>query len=609
MNRRFLGRSSRLLLVAAWLGPICLTFAEAESFSVSDSGTEEIVDFDKYGEFQGLKTPEFQYVIKDKKGLAAAMGKEPVWRHVNSRNPEADFYAWATSQEDPGIKLLFTAKALEAGGLYLHAIKAYQAALILHPRSYCWAQDKSFSWLIAPAALDGIINLTRTHPELNLKLEGAYIWTESMVDGDPTNNRVSLSPGRLVSVESKRKPSRINLSKLGVAERRGGRVSCVRYENSHWGLQVDGKPFIVKGVSYLPTKVGKEEASYDWMNADDNHNGLIDAPQEAWVDKNINGIQDPGERNEGDFSLMKKMGANAIRIFNNHPLNLPLLREMYEKYGIRGIMCEPLGAYTVHAGIDWKTGTTDYRNPDQRKNMLDAVAELANKVKDEPWMLMYVLGNENNMASAYRGVNSTRTNAAEHPDDYAEFLNEAAALLHQLDPNHPVGVGNLETGFVDRYARLAPELDFIGVNSYRGKDGFGSLWLQVKSVIDRPVLITEYGCDAYWEGRGPDENAQEDYLKNSWEDIEYNSAGEPGEGNSLGGIVFEWLDEWWKDNRPGEAWETHSIKPSTVMPFPDGFAHEEWFGLAGQGEGKDSPFLRELRKAYFMYQKLWARSK
>ncbi len=633
MNNHFFGRFFRVMLLMALLGPACRSIAEAKSFSLSDSGTEKIIDFEKYGEFQGLKTPNFHYTIRDKKGLAAAMGlgiepnfsvygdsryqklkdkgliKPSAWQHVNSGDPEADFYAWATAQDDAGVKLLFTAKALEAGGQYLQAIKAYQAALILHPHSYCWAKDKSFTWLVAPAALDGIINLTRTHPELKLKLEDAFLWTESMVNGDPTNNVVSLSPGRLVSVDSKRSPPPVDLSQLPIVGRRGGHVSFVRYENGHWGLRVNGEPFIVQGVTYLPTKIGKEEASYDWMNADDNHNRLIDAPQEAWVDKNRNGIQDPDEPGEGDFSLMQKMGTNAIRIFNNHPLNLPLLREMYEKYGIRGIVCEPLGAYTVHAGIDWKTGTTDYRDPDQRKHMLDAVADLANEVKDEPWMLMYVLGNENNMASAYRGVNSTRTNAAVYPDDYARFLNEAASLLHKLDPNHPVGVGNLETGFVDRYARLAPELDFIGVNSYRGKDGFGSLWLQVKSVIDRPILITEYGCDAYWTGRGPDEQAQADYLQNSWKDIEYNSAGEPGEGNSIGGIVFEWLDEWWKDNNPGEAWETHSIKASTVMPFPDGYANEEWFGLAGQGEGKNSPFLRELRKSYFMFQKMWTKEK
>jgi len=42
--------------------------------------------------------------------------------------------------------------------------------------------------------------------------------------------------------------------------------------------------------------------------------------------------------------------------------------------------------------------------------------------------------------------------------------------------------------------------------------------------------------------------------------------------------------------------------------MPDGFVQEEWFGLVGQGSGMNSPFERNLRKAYFVYQELWAGS-
>jgi len=33
--------------------------------------------------------------------------------------------------------------------------------------------------------------------------------------------------------------------------------------------------------------------------------------------------------------------------------------------------------------------------------------------------------------------------------------------------------------------------------------------------------------------------------------------------------------------------------------------HEEWLGICGQGNGVRSPFLRELRKSYFLYKELW----
>jgi hypothetical protein len=35
--------------------------------------------------------------------------------------------------------------------------------------------------------------------------------------------------------------------------------------------------------------------------------------------------------------------------------------------------------------------------------------------------------------------------------------------------------------------------------------------------------------------------------------------------------------------------------------------HEEWLGVAGQGDGALSPFLRQLREAYTTYQKLWGK--
>ena len=33
--------------------------------------------------------------------------------------------------------------------------------------------------------------------------------------------------------------------------------------------------------------------------------------------------------------------------------------------------------------------------------------------------------------------------------------------------------------------------------------------------------------------------------------------------------------------------------------------HEEWFGIVGQGSGRNSPFERNLRLAYWMYREMW----
>jgi len=600
--------------------------ANAEPFNLFDPGTERVVNYEKYGKFENVGNAGYKYTITDQAGLAKASGEgidpnrsiwtdpvfkefkaqgklhKSIWEHVHSGNPQADFYAWATTSDDPGLRLLFTGKALEDAGHYEHALKAYRAAMILYPKSFGWSRDRSFTWLIAPGVWGSIIHLTRDHPELELKLVDALVETQPSIGGDPTKNNVSITPGRWIKYTLKdREKSRVNVAKLKVVQRRGGKVACVKYENDQWGLEVDGKPFFIKGASYMPTKVGFD-STWNWMEADENKNGKNDVAYETWVDKNRNGVQDPDEPAVGDFKLLQDMGCNAIRIFTSMPLNLELLRDMHKSYGIYGILDEPFGAYTVHSGATWEKGT-DYRNPEQRKAMLEAVRKMVEQCKDEPWLLAYVLGNENNMPGSYSGVNATRTNASVYPDDYASLLNEAAMLIHKLDPNHPVGVGNVGVGLIDVYAKKAPELDFMGINDYPGMQGFGGLWEVVRKVCDRPVLITEYGCDAYWTDKGPDEDAQAQYHRKNWEDIAFNRAGEPGSGNSIGGVEFEWLDEWWKDSS-GKL-DVHDTKPTLDMAFPDGWSQEEWLGIAGQGDGKSSPFLRELRKTYYLYQDLW----
>jgi len=177
-----------------------------------------------------------------------------------------------------------------------------------------------------------------------------------------------------------------------------------------------------------------------------------------------------------------------------------------------------------------------------------------------------------------------------------------------LDPQHrPVAVCNGDALFLDICAKNAPELDVFGANAYRGEVGFASLWRDVAEVFDRPCIITEYGCSAYAKGWSQEkaENAQAEYHIGNWTDIELNTAG-AGEGNALGGVVFEWLDEWWKAGPPPAfSPEIHDEVWQFGAPFADGYSYEEWLGICSQGDGKNSPFERQLRPAYFAYKKMW----
>ena len=80
-----------------------------------------------------------------------------------------------------------------------------------------------------------------------------------------------------------------------------------------------------------------------------------------------------------------------------------------------------LGAYVLGSGADWESGT-DYTDPVQRKAMKQVVRQKVMDLKDESFLLMWILGNENNMSPEYNGVNATRTNAARYPREYALFM-------------------------------------------------------------------------------------------------------------------------------------------------------------------------------------------
>jgi hypothetical protein len=603
------------------------------------------IDYSLYGVFKGIGTNKFSYKITNPAGLAAVVGegvypnteavRNPkymelvrnkiitqgdLWSHVNTDNPEADFFAWAVTKtvndprDDKGIIQFFTAEALKSAGEYMQALKAYYAIILCFPNNACWSADGSFVWYVGTAAMDRINVILREHPELGLSLRGAFIDIKNSDDTDLENDVVTVNPGKFIRTQSASVAQ--TASNLKIVSTLGtGKVKLVQYNNGQWQMLVDNKPYFVKGITYAPTKVGlyanvpgRETL---WMRTDDNKNGKCDSAYDSWVDKNKNNKQDADEPSVGDFKLLKDMGVNTIRMYHSlsktsyrpEEFNKTVLRDLYKTYGIRVIMGDFLGAYGIGSGA----AITDYRDPKQKQQMKKIVHDMVMDQKDEPYILMWILGNENDMSLTNEGVNVTNTNAYKYPVEYASFVNEVAEMIHSLDPNHPVAVGNFSLKFLQQYYDYTPEIDVYGINSYSGRDGFGSLWQTINKQLDVPVLITEYGCDAFNEAKKEeDQDAQSDYHKGNWSDIVYNSFGNPGVGNSIGGVIFEWLDEWWKSSTDSAS--DHDTMPQSALPFPDGWAHEEWFGVAGQGDGEHSPFLRDLRKVYFMYKNLWAKN-
>ena len=600
-----------------------ISLVEGLKFPIFDEGTEPMVDYAKYGKFENINTPEYKYAVTDKKGLAKAVGegiypnnkvyRDPLykryaeggflggshWDYVNSDNLQANFYKWATAGEDPGVKLYYTAFALERALHYKHAIKAYYAVVVHYPRTISWTYWKT-PWYVGQVAIDKIKYLTRKHPELGIKLEGADIKVANGFDFDVKNDIITVNPGRLIKCSKEdliiKKKS---LSALKPVKSIGGtKVKLIQYDSGDWQLTLDGKPILVKSVAYTPTVIGQspdQGTLKDWTYEDYDNDGMIDGPYNAWVDKNLNNKKDQDEEAVGDFKLLEDMGANSIRVYHHDQnKNKDIFRRAYEDHGIMVLMGDFLGAYATGSGAAWHEGT-DYSNPTQQENMKASVKEMVETYKNEPYVLMWILGNETNYGVA--------NNSKAEPVAYYKFVNEVAGMIKKLDPTRPVAICNGDTLFLDIFAKHAPLVDIYGCNSYRGEQGFGiGLWDAVKRLCDKPVMITEYGCPAFYKGKPREiaEMEQAKYHQGEWEDILYNSAGY-GAGNSIGGVVFEWLDEWWKAYEP-DVHDTHGLYTG---PFPGGWVYEEWFGLAGQGDGSSSPYMRQLRKSYYLYSKMW----
>ena len=592
---------------------------------LNDPGRELIVDYSKYGRFTGIGTKDYHYKILDQEGLSLAVGEgiypnttsirwDPAytkakeegrlsgshWDFIYTDDNQANFFKWATASELQGVRLFYTGLVLERAGLISHAIKAYYAIVVNFPNSYGWTYWHT-PWYVAKAAIAKIKYLCRKHPELKIKLVDARIQVINGFDNDINNDIVITNPGRFVEVTflDRLKPL-LNKFQFKTVKRRvgQGKVSLAQYSDGSWQLLVDNKPYVIKGITYTPVKVGQspdDGTLANWMEYDYNRNGKCDGPYDAFVDKNRNNKQDINEPSVGDFALLRDMGVNTIRLYHQ-PFKIykSLLRDLYKRFGIRVILGDFLGKYAIGSGASWYEGT-DYNNPKHQENMLKSVREMVMEFKDEPYVLMWLLGNEN--------VYGVACNANKDPDAFFKFVNEAALEIKKIDKNHPVAIANGDTLFLDRFARNCPDVDIFAANAYRGGYGFVDFWQVVKEQTDKPAFITEYGCPAYAEGKSLQEAEvlQSDYYLAAWDDIALNMSAQTGFGNGLGGVVFEYLDEWWKAYEPS----VHDTKELFSGPFPDGFMHEEWLGICGQGDGSLSPFLRQLRKSYFTYRKLW----
>jgi len=359
---------------------------------------------------------------------------------------------------------------------------------------------------------------------------------------------------------------------------------------------VDDKPYLVQGVCYLPTPVG-ENVHYNFWGQ-----------PELW---------------EQDGRLMQEMGVNTVRFYREGK-NPEEVREvidgLYRKNGIRSLMGHDLGFW------DWPP--PNYALAEFRKKVKKEVLRTVELYKDEPGILAWILGNENNYSFEVMNLRNWSTPELEAIEDleersrakakiYYSFVNEIAAEIKQLDPLRPVIMGVGEVGSLDVAAKLCPHVDILGLNVYRGA-GFGNLFRQVRQRFDKPVLLIEWGVDSYnAKTKEEAQDIQAQFHKLQWREIQRNSFLRSAKGNCIGGTLFEWSDEWWKANEHvPDTWKTHDTTGqfSNAAYYYD-YEHnlfnmnEEWWGVVSvlPKTGDQKSDGRKPKKSFHTLKELWTK--
>ncbi|MDP2920961.1 MAG: glycosyl hydrolase [Candidatus Omnitrophota bacterium] len=366
-------------------------------------------------------------------------------------------------------------------------------------------------------------------------------------------------------------------------------------EGKRFQLAVNNKPYIIKGMVYNPVPIGQNHEYDLWSDSLKPH--MVD-----------------GE-------LMKQAGVNTIRVYQpgRHVKNTKeTIRDLYNIFGIRVVIGHWLGF--------WED--PNYVDPLFRERVKKDVLDMVRTYKDEKGILLWILGNENNVSFSFgpQSTNLWTTDEIEKLDDpylkrqararfYYSFVNEIAKEIHEIDPNHPVALANAELTDIEVAKEVTPDIDIVACSIYRGKS-FGSFFREAQKKFDKPILITELGCDRYDALLEKENQAvQAEFIEAELKEVEKNTFIGNGIGNSIGCFVFEWTDEWWKlEENDAYAWGVHDTGASWSngayyfdIKAPQNMnINEEWWGVCELKKNKLGGLDERIpTKAYFKVKELW----
>lgn len=366
----------------------------------------------------------------------------------------------------------------------------------------------------------------------------------------------------------------------------GNQVKVVR-ESNGFKVQVDGKDFMINGMNWDYFPIGTNYSYSLWNQPEEVIKGALDY----------------------EMSFLRGMGVNTIRVYTGIPKKW--ITYIYENYGIYTMLNHSFGRYGLTIDGAWM-GNTEYADPRVREILLRETKELVQEYKDTPGLLLFLLGNENNYGLFWEGAETEdipiedRKSTARARAMYKLF-NEAVVGMKGVDSSHPIAICNGDLLFLEIIKEECRDIDIFGTNMYRGVS-FGDAFQRVMDEINKPVLFTEFGADAYNAVENKeDQESQAYYMLGNWKEIYENAAGLGKANNSVGGFTFQFSDGWWKYGQTKNL-DIHDNNASWAnggylrdFEVGENNMNEEWFGICAKGQ-TDSRGLYQLypRAAYYV---------
>jgi len=303
-----------------------------------------------------------------------------------------------------------------------------------------------------------------------------------------------------------------------------GSVVKITGQKGSWTLEVNGKPFYIKGVG-LGEMTGKGGEDY--------------------------------------LKMAQELGANAVRTWGTDQGT----QEYFDTALKYGLMVDA-GIWLSWTKQDEKTtyiGDSEYKQKTRQE-----ISDYVNKFKNHPALLMWNIGNE-----AFFFSRDEEERAA-----LANFLEEMIQMVHKLDPNHPVIYTSADATALPYIQKYVPSLDIFGMNIYGSIRMSHTKW--EKSGLNIPYCVTEYGPHGPWDVKKdsngaseeePDQGKAANYRNMTKEIMGF-------KGYNIGGFAFhlgETTQEsltWWNINhkllKKASFWELYKIytgsKPSNLPP-------------------------------------------